>query len=127
MGKGSLDTFVVISVRQHPCAERLESRTLLAATAELVADVNAYTPSSSFSNMVAVGDNAFFGLVVNGTSQLWKTDGTAAGTQLAWTTPAATSGVVALASGATRVYFSNKEGNDAFKVWASDGTAAGTV
>src|SRR5438105_2584506 len=61
--------------------EALEDRTLLSA--ELVLDINAVGNSSTPLNLVQVGSTAFFTADdgVNG-RELWKSDGTPAGTSL---------------------------------------------
>src|SRR4051812_44297701 len=60
-------------------AEILESRTLLAAT--FVSDINATTPSSLPYGFTDVNGTIYFGTNPSGnTHELWKSDGTSAGT-----------------------------------------------
>ena len=63
------------------CVERLENRELLAAN--LVADINQLTSQSSHPrDFVNVGEQAFFVADSEFGTELWKSDGTADGTQL---------------------------------------------
>ena len=61
--------------------------------------------------------------------QLWKTDGTAAGTSLIATLPSAgpLAGIGSMAVLDDRVLFTYNDGNGDNAVWSTDGTAAGTV
>src|SRR5437868_12319592 len=72
-------------LRQRPSwvAESLESRALLSVTPAMVADINPGAPSSNASQLVAIGSTTYFTASdgVHG-QELWKSDGTAAGTML---------------------------------------------
>src|SRR5215469_10132308 len=61
--------------------EALEDRTLLSGTPHMVLDINTTPLSSTPSWLVAIGSTIYFSADdgVHG-SELWKTDGTAAGT-----------------------------------------------
>jgi ELWxxDGT repeat protein len=63
--------------------EQLEGRTLLSGTPRLLADINPGAASSFPANLVVIGSTTYF-VANDGThgSELWKTDGTAAGTAL---------------------------------------------
>ena len=110
----------------------LEDRTLLAAT--LVQDVNrttaaAITPLMPGTHFAAVGNTLFVAADdgVNGT-ELWRSDGTAAGTRLvkdvnAGPNPSGPSGLVAVGN---TIFFTADDGVHGREVWSSDGTAAGT-
>src|SRR5262245_21464504 len=63
--------------------EALESRALLSATPELLRNVNPGTLGSSPGQIAAVGATTFFAASDDDHGrELWKTDGTAAGTAL---------------------------------------------
>ena len=68
---------------RHAWFEVLEDRRLLDATPQLVRDTNLLAAGSSPNNLVAVGNVAYF-VANDGThgSELWKSDGSAAGTML---------------------------------------------
>src|SRR5207244_12821011 len=67
--------------RRIPLAERCEPRMLLAAT--MVADLNTAPASSDPQWIADVGGTAFFSAAAPGTgAELWKSDGTEAGTVL---------------------------------------------
>src|SRR5262249_41415629 len=71
------------SLRQPLSLEALEERVTPSLTPQMVLDINAVTLPSNPSGIVAVGPIAYFTSDdgVNGV-ELWKTDGTAAGTVL---------------------------------------------
>jgi ELWxxDGT repeat protein len=72
------------SPRRQPLGlEALEDRVTPSLTPQLVLDINTNTLSSGPSQMVAIGSTAYFTADdgVNG-RELWKSDGTAAGTVL---------------------------------------------
>src|SRR5579872_1076541 len=63
--------------------EGLEARTLLSSTPAMVADINPGPASSSPTNLMAIGSTTYFNANdgVHG-NELWKTDGTTAGTMM---------------------------------------------
>src|SRR5437762_9571495 len=63
--------------------ETLESRRLLSASAMFVSDINTATAGSDPEHFVTLGSNLYFSATdqAHG-NELWKTDGTAAGTSL---------------------------------------------
>src|SRR5437762_1737579 len=69
--------------RRHLCLEVLEDRVTPSLTPQMVLDINTSTQSSNPSAMVAIGSTTYFTADdgVNG-RELWKSDGTAAGTTL---------------------------------------------
>jgi len=110
--------------------ETLEPRTLLAA--DLVLDINTVpsTAGSNPTNLVEMSGTVFFTATADGYGQeLWKSDGTAAGTVL----------VKDIASGSSfsspryltnvngTLYFAANDGVNGRELWKSDGTSAGTV
>src|SRR6266481_4181626 len=94
--------------------------TAQAATSRLK-DIASGSASSSPSLLTAVGSTLFF--VTNG-NQLWKSNGTAAGTVLVKTI--ASSGVTPAPFALTNVngtlYFSANDGTSGTELWKSDGT-----
>ena len=89
--------------------------------------------SAEPADLVAAGGLAFLRAVAPGLGfELWKSDGTAAGTALVRdVAPGPISGVgqfslAALGDG-RRVVFAGDDGIRGQEVWVSDGTAAGTV
>src|SRR4051794_3760387 len=65
------------------CLEALEDRITPSLTPQMVLDITTNTPGSTPSGMVAIGSTTYFTTDdgVNGV-ELWKSDGTAAGTTL---------------------------------------------
>jgi ELWxxDGT repeat protein len=101
------------------------------AGTRLVADL---TPGAAGtlvdSQILVVGDTAYFLARTAGSGGLWETDGTAAGTRRL-----AAPGDVPVpstlvddptAGGGVRLYFAAREGVHGFEPWTSDGTQAGT-
>lgn len=115
--------------------ERLEGRDLLTATPTMVANINP-TGGSNASEFVDVGGILFFS--AEGPSlgaELWKTDGTAAGTVMVKDINPTGSSFPGLARGqymaAANVngtlFFSATNGTNGFQLWKSNGTSSGTV
>ena len=110
--------------------EALEARRVLSATGELLEDINLKTEGSSPTQFVALGDALYFGASdASGDRELWKTDGTTAGTvRVADIWPGSSS---SNPSGQTvfgnELYFSAEDGVSGRELWKTDGTAAGTV
>jgi ELWxxDGT repeat protein len=111
--------------------ESLENRTLLSA-ATLVKDINRTTQDSFPSNAVVLGHTLIFSTSdgVHG-NELWKSDGTAAGTVLVkdinpGSADAFDNGHFAQGVLDGTLYFTATDGVHGFELWKSDGTAAGT-
>jgi ELWxxDGT repeat protein len=108
--------------------ESLEDRTL--PSASLVADLNPGAASSSPSSLTDVNGTLFFTATdgVHG-YELWKSNGTAAGTGMVTDINPGPSD--AFPGNLTNVngtlFFSANDGADGYELWKSDGTAAGTV
>src|SRR5690348_9845862 len=110
--------------------EALEDRTLLSAAPQMVLDINPTSLSSNPSGLVAIGSTTYF-TADDGThgAELWKSDGTAAGTVLvkdihpgsAGSNPGSLTNV----NGA--LFFVADDGTHGAELWKSDGTAVGTV
>src|SRR5262245_62661971 len=110
--------------------EALENRPLLSGTPELLKNVNTATLGSSPGQIVEVGATVFFA-ARDGTHgrELWKTDGTAAGT--------ASVKDIRPGSGSSypeyltdfngTLFFVANDGVNGTELWKSDGTTAGTV
>ena len=117
------------------CAEPLEPRQLLSAG--LLKDINDKgTGASTPNQFTAVGDTVFFTASdgLNGV-ELWKSDGTAAGTSLVKDiypgiepqfSEAGSSAPADLTAAGGLLYFFAEDGVHGGELWRSDGTAAGT-
>src|SRR5689334_9698159 len=97
-------------------AESLEGRTLLAVTPYFGIGTQS---SGAFSG---VGASAVFYYMDGG--DLWKSDGTAAGTAVVKSV-GATSGNIANVNGT--IYFAGSDVTHSVEIWKTNGTAAGTV
>jgi ELWxxDGT repeat protein len=101
------------------------------STPFLVKDIRPGAFNSYPGSLTALGNTLFFSANegVNG-RELWKSDGTAAGTVLVkdinLTNPFGSSPSNLTAVGST-LYFTADEGVNGRELWKSDGTAAGTV
>src|SRR5437763_1879216 len=110
--------------------EALEERITLSLSPQMVLDINANTLSSSPSAIGAIGSTAYFtaddGL--HGV-EVWKSDGTAAGTGLLKdiNPGSASSGPRNLTNVNGTLFFVAGEGVNGIELWKSDGTAAGTA
>ena len=119
--------------RFRPLAlEPIEPRRLLAFVAELVADVNqlTYSPPTNPARITDVSGTAFY--VANSAAsgyELWKSDGTAAGTALVKDiTPGPMgSSPQQLTNVNGPLLFTVHTPEEGFELWRSDGTEAGTV
>ena len=108
--------------------ESLENRALLSGTPELLKNVNAGTLGSSPGQIVEVGATVFFSASDNVHGrELWKTDGTAAGTALVKDiNPGGGSSYPEyLTDFNGTLFFTANDGVHGTELWKSDGTAAG--
>ena len=109
------------------CLEALEDRVTPSLTPQMVLDINPNSPGSNPSEMVAIGSTAYFTADdgVHGV-ELWKSDGTAAGTTLV-------KEIYPGSYGSGPTYLTNVNGTLFFRagpgsqLWKSDGTEAGTT
>lgn len=107
------------------------SPTPVSGESQLVMDINPHRASSNPTELTAVGDQVFFVAddAVHG-AELWKTDGTAAGTVMVKDIrPGAQSSGPAwlTAVGNTLFFVANDGSKDKTQLWKSDGTVGGTV
>ncbi|MDA8745962.1 pre-peptidase C-terminal domain-containing protein [Rubripirellula amarantea] len=112
--------------------EPLEQRKLLAVDVGFLGDINAVVLPSGLgpSNFIEVGSTIYFTTESSGNgSELWKTDGTAAGTSLVIDLRQGSVGSYPtyLTNVGGSLYFSANDGINGKELWTSDGTAAGTV
>src|SRR5688500_11737495 len=113
------------------CVERLEDRRLLAAAGAValpVADVNTSGADSTFGRTAQLGDGALLFTFNNG-RELWRTDGTAAGTSLVTTfsSPSFGGNFQSVATVGDRVFYQASAAQRGPELWMTDGTPAGTV
>lgn len=117
--------------------EALEERTLLSATA-LIRDINAVGDRDGVARAQGYYDNGptkvggflyFIGNDGMHGNELWKSDGTEAGTTLVadLTAGPADSEFFSLTAAGDRLYFIFDDGVHGHEVWSTDGTAAGTA
>src|SRR5687767_8797994 len=105
--------------------ERLEGRRLLAV--QLVADLNPATLGSEPERFVSAGAIAYFFAKGGATAiDLWRSDGTPAGTRLVRANLANVTYPENVAAVGPRLYFASTDARGA-ELWTSDGTEAGTV
>ncbi len=111
--------------------EQLELRCLLASDMAPLLDINTLpiAASSAPANFVTVGSTVFFTAFTSANGrELWKTDGTAAGTVLVKDIRAGyTSSNPAYMTEVGGVLFFRASNGNGHELWKSDGTAAGTV
>ena len=110
--------------------QQLESRLVLAGEPQMIKDIQPGVNESFPSFLTAVGNTLYFEADdgVNG-SELWKSDGTAAGTVLVKdiSPGARSSSPASLTAVGNTLYFKANDGLNGVELWKSDGTAAGTV
>lgn len=116
--------------------EPLEDRCLLSVTAQMLADLNVFpefpdSPLNSprFRSLTDVNGTLFFVVddVVHG-EELWKSDGTNAGTKMVKDiNPGATSAPFGLTNVGGTLFFTAGDGVHGHELWKSDGTPEGTV
>ncbi len=112
--------------------ESLDQRLAMAADFGLVKDINVQVDDlgSDPSNFTRVGTTAYFLASTPATgSELWKTDGTTAGTALVRDIRPGVegSGIQSLFNVNGTLFFTANDGVNGYELWKSDGTAAGTV
>src|SRR5262249_23536232 len=114
----------------RPSLESLEDRTLPSGMPHMVLDLNSTTLTSDPHDIVAIGSTAYFAPSdgIQGT-ELWKSDGTAAGTVLvADINPgSAGSSLGYLTNVNGTLFFAADDGTHGVELWKSDSAAAGTV
>ncbi|WP_428307352.1 ELWxxDGT repeat protein [Lacipirellula sp.] len=106
--------------------ESLESRQVLSGVADLLLDVNAVpigTTGSAPLAYVANGDHVLFTTTNSAVAELWRTDGSEAGTTRLRTFQP---GGLALTNVNGVFYFTASESSSNFELWRTDGSAAGT-
>jgi ELWxxDGT repeat protein len=124
-------------------AEPLEDRALLSSTPAMVADIVPGRESPNLQNLVAIGPTIYFTASDgNNGTELWKSDGTAAGTTLVkdifpgestyqgtyggpYTYPNS-SNPTDLTNVNGTLFFRANDGVNGYELWKSDGTPAGT-
>src|SRR5262245_57028887 len=110
--------------------EALEDRVTPSLTPQIVLDINTNTLDANPSQMMAIGSTTYFTADdgVHGW-ELWKSDGTGAGTTLVKDiNPASASSYPgSLTNVNGTLFFSANDGNHGVELWKSDGTESGTV
>ena len=99
--------------------EPLEERRMLSAAPVLVKDINATTDNSQSYWFAELNGATYFPT----DHELWRTDGSTAGTELITALEADRSDVVALHD---RLYFIASDAEHGSELWSTDGTAEGT-
>tara|TARA_R110002049_G_scaffold285698_4_gene467077 strand:- start:237952 stop:241986 length:4035 start_codon:yes stop_codon:yes gene_type:complete len=109
--------------------ENLESRLLLAFSADVFADINQFGVSSNIDSMVEFDGRAFFAADDGQTgSELWASDGTPGGTArfadlLPGTDGSQPSNLTVVGS---HLFFTAADQSGEFDLWKTDGTESGT-
>jgi ELWxxDGT repeat protein len=127
-------SITVSSVNQAPIAVNdtftMTEGGVLSGTPFLVKDINPGTGNSNPTNLVNVNGTLFFTASTPGLGvELWRSDGTAAGTVLVKDVVAGTgsSNPAQLTNVNGTLFFTVDDGVNGRELWKSDGTAAGTV
>ncbi len=100
------------------------------STPSMPLDIDTQAASSSPTNTLTIGSSVFFVATdPEHGAELWKTDGTAAGTVLVKdVNPGISSSSIAnLTNVNGTLFFSANDGTDGTELWKSDGTTSGTV
>jgi ELWxxDGT repeat protein len=112
----------------RPTIERLEDRSLLAAIPQLLADINSVTAGSDPAEFVETGGILYF-TAEEGfyNRELWRSDGTAAGTYAVTNLNQESGGSPRhLAASGGRVFFTALTNDAPWELWTTDGTTDGT-
>ena len=110
--------------------QSLESRLALTGTPQMVLDINSNTVGSNPDDFVTIGSTVFFTATdVDSGTELWRSDGTKAGTvRVADINPgSAGSSPSHLTAIGSTLFFTASDGSSGTELWKSDGTTAGTV
>jgi ELWxxDGT repeat protein len=127
-GKGGLNQRRL----RKPVIESLHERVVYAADMQFVKDINTLPDlvGSTPAEFVQIGTTMYFSATSAATGlELWKTDGTVAGTVLVKDIQdgAYGSGVRNLTNVNGTLFFSADDGVGGYELWKSDGTSAGTT
>ena len=117
-----------VGFEKKAAVEALEGRRLLSVS--LPRDVNAVSPSAATAHLTDVGGTLFFTTDDGASGQeLWKTDGTEAGTVLVKDIRPGSAASVpnSLLNLNGTLLFAANDGASGAELWRSDGTAAGTT
>lgn len=95
----------------------------------LVKDISAGALGSNPANLISVGDKTIFFTAVNssGVQELWKSNGTAPGTQLVKTLDAGDIIISNFTDAGGQLMFAYNTAANGTELWKSDGTVSGTV
>ena len=112
--------------------EVLEDRTLLNASPEIIASITSSigNPSSDPDDFFVIDDTMYFtAFDVNNGREVWKSDGTSAGTVLVKDIRPGSSSSSPLNFTEVNgtLFFSANDGTNGYELWKSDGTSAGTM
>jgi ELWxxDGT repeat protein len=102
---------------------------LLSITPELIKDINTTEAGSFPHELTKVSETFYFGALRGDTGgELWRSDGTAAGTRLVKDVRPgpASSGILELTAAGNTLFFTADDGVNGIELWRSDGTEAGT-
>jgi ELWxxDGT repeat protein len=123
------------TIRHFPLTERLEDRSLMSVDAMLVKDLNPLleSPDSNPNDFFDLNGTVFFTATTpEAGKELWKTDGTAAGTVLVkdidpgQSSSFSENGSPYFTNVGGKLFFSAADYVHGYELWESDGTTAGT-